>query len=59
MPFKKITLPLIGLLFLSSCALRTVETKFVRLKNCKRVSIYWDYCDIDRGGDKGTLVNHY
>ena len=59
MPFKKLTLSLIGLLILSSCALRTVEIRSIRLKNCKRVSIYWDYCDIDRGGDTGTLVNHY
>ena len=54
----KKSLIVLSLLFLSSCAFHTVETKVLRLKNCKRVSIYWDFCDIDKGGEKGMLVQH-
>ena len=55
---KRLILTLLTLSFLSGCATYELETRVVKLKNCKRVSLYWDYCQVERGGDPSVLVEH-
>ena len=55
---KKLFFLFLGLSLFSSCATYQLETRVVKLKNCKRVSLYWDYCQVDRGGDPSVLVEH-
>ena len=55
---KRLFFIYLSLLLSSSCATYQLETKVVKLKNCKRVSLYWDYCQVERGGDPSVLVEH-
>ena len=55
---KRLFFLFLGLSLFSSCATYQLETRVVKLKNCKRVSLYWDYCQVERGGDPSVLVEH-
>ena len=55
---KNLLLLFLGLSMFSGCAVYQLETRVVKLKNCKRVSLYWDYCQVERGGDPSVLVEH-